>query len=81
MEELTTEPIAALPNPSYIARAANRLRRSSRPKDPTDLEFELNEECLPEISYEQMSVLAASGTWSLPLTANCNSWSGQRPGI
>ena len=23
-------------------------RRSSRPKDPTDLEFELNEECLPE---------------------------------
>ena len=48
MEELTTEPIAALPNPSYIARAANRLRRSSRPKDPTDLEFELNEECLPE---------------------------------
>ena len=48
MEELTTEPIAALPNPSYIARAANRLRKSSRPKDPTDLEFELNEECLPE---------------------------------
>lgn len=48
MEELTTEPIAALPNPSYIARAANRLRKSSRPKDSTDLEFELNEECLPE---------------------------------
>ena len=34
-----------------------------------------------KISYAQMSVLAASGTWSLPLTANCNSWSGQRPGI
>lgn len=48
MEELTTEPMPALPNPSYIARAANRLRKSSRPKDPTDLEFELNEECLPE---------------------------------
>ena len=48
MEELTTEPIAALPNPRYIARAANRLRKSSRPKDPTDLEFELNEESLPE---------------------------------
>ena len=31
MEELTTEPIGALPNPSYIARAANRLKKSSRP--------------------------------------------------
>ena len=48
MGELTTEPMGALPNPSYIARAANRLRKNCRPEDPTDLEFELNEDCLPE---------------------------------
>jgi len=48
MEELTTEPMAALPNPNYIARAANRLRKRSCPKDPSDLEFVVNEECLPE---------------------------------
>ena len=40
--------MGALPNPSYIARAANCLRKNCRPEDPTDLEFELNEDCLPE---------------------------------
>ena len=40
--------IAALTNPSYIACAASHLRKSSHPKYLTDLEFELNTECLPE---------------------------------
>ena len=31
MEELTTEPIAALPNPSYIARAAKEEQPPQRP--------------------------------------------------
>ena len=48
MEEFTTEPMGALPKSSYIARAANRLRKNCRLKDPTDLEFQLNEDCLPE---------------------------------
>ena len=48
MGELTTEPMGALPNPSYIARAVNRLRKNCRPEDPTDLEFEPNEDCLPD---------------------------------
>ena len=61
MEELTTEPIAALPNPSYIARAANRLRKSRRPKDPTDLKFELNEECLPFTQLFSVNAFVRSG--------------------
>ena len=48
MEELTTEPMGALRNPSYIACAANRLRKNCRPEDPTYLEFQLNEDCLAE---------------------------------
>ena len=37
MEELTIEPVGALPNPSYIARAANCSRKNCCPEDPTDL--------------------------------------------
>ena len=48
MGEVTKEPMGALPNPNYIACAANRLRKNCCPEDPTDLEFKLNEDCLPE---------------------------------
>ena len=48
MGEVTKEPMGALPNPDYIACAANCLRKNCRPEDPTDLEFQLNEDCLPE---------------------------------
>ena len=30
-----------LPNPSNLKRMANRVRQSMRPKDPTDLDFEV----------------------------------------
>lgn len=30
-----------------MARAANRLRQKLRPQDPKDLQFELEEECIP----------------------------------
>ena len=33
-----------LPKPLHVARQANRLRQKLRPEDPTDLDFELEEE-------------------------------------
>ena len=41
-------PCAALPKPQHIARAANRLRQKLQPQDPKDLQFDLQEECIPE---------------------------------
>ena len=38
-----TEPLTALSNPEYLARAANRHLQKMRPAEPTDLEFEVNE--------------------------------------
>ena len=37
-----------LPKPQHVARQANRLRQKLRPKDPTDLDFELEEEHIPD---------------------------------
>ena len=44
LEDLTPAPCPALSKPVHIARAANRLRQRLRPDDPTDLEFELDED-------------------------------------
>ena len=48
LDELDSGPCDALSKPSYIARAANRLRQHHRPQDPTDLEFSLDENHLPD---------------------------------
>lgn len=48
LEELPDAPCPSLPKPEYIARAANRLRQRLRPKDPTDLEFELDDSHIPD---------------------------------
>lgn len=37
-----------LPKPLHVARQANRLRQKLRPEDPTDLDFELEEEHIPD---------------------------------
>ena len=41
------QPCPALPKPEFLARTANRLRQSQRPKDPVTLNFELQEEHIP----------------------------------
>ena len=38
---VTDAPCSAIPKVSNLARQANRKRQKSRPKDPTDLEFEI----------------------------------------
>ena len=38
----------ALAKPDHLARAANRLRQSTRPRDPLDLEFDLNHDYVPD---------------------------------
>jgi hypothetical protein len=51
----STEPLPALKNPEYLARAANRLRqkkttvsgKKKRPAEPLDLDFEINKDHLP----------------------------------
>ena len=40
-------PCPALPKPAHIARAANRFRQKLRPKDPTEIDCELEEGCIP----------------------------------
>lgn len=47
LEELTPAPCQALSKLENLARAANRLRQRLRPADPTDLDFELDEENVP----------------------------------
>ena len=48
LEELTDAACLALPKPEYIARAANRLRQKLRPKDPTTLDFEIEDDHIPD---------------------------------
>ena len=38
----------ALPKPDHLARAANRVRQSTRPRDPSDLDFDLCHEHIPD---------------------------------
>ena len=40
-------PCPSLPKPNFLARTANRLRQSTRPKDPVDLEFEIDHSNIP----------------------------------
>ena len=47
LDDLTEAPCPALPKPAHIARAANRLRQKLRPKDPREIDFELDEDCIP----------------------------------
>ena len=47
-EDLTQEPTPSLPNPENLARAANRKRQKLRPQDPTDMDFEIDGDYLPE---------------------------------
>ncbi len=44
----STEPLPALRNPEYLARAANRHRQKKRPAEPTSLDFDLSEDHIPE---------------------------------
>lgn len=46
LQELTDAPCPSLPKPEYITRTANRFRQRLRPKDPTDLAFELEHDHL-----------------------------------
>ena len=48
LEDMEDVPCPCLPRPEYIARAANRHRQRLRPKEPTDLNFDLDEENIPE---------------------------------
>ena len=43
LDQMTDGPCSSLPRPQYITQAANRKRQQLRPKDPLDLEFELED--------------------------------------
>ena len=45
---MTDAPCPALSRPSHLARAANRVRQQLRPKEPTSLEFDLEEDHIPD---------------------------------
>ncbi len=44
----STEPLPALRNPEYLARAANHHCQKMQPAEPTDPEFEINKDHIPE---------------------------------
>ena len=48
MEEITDAPCPSLPKPVNLAKAANYMRQRLRPTDPKSLDFELDEDHLPE---------------------------------
>ena len=48
MEEMTDAPCPSLPKPLNLAKAANYLRQRLRPSDPTDLNFEIDSNHIPE---------------------------------
>lgn len=37
-----------MPEPEHIVRAVNRHRQKMRPNDPTDLDFELHQDSIPD---------------------------------
>jgi hypothetical protein len=43
----STEPLSALKNPEYLARAANRHRQKKQPAEPSSLDFEINKDHIP----------------------------------
>ena len=61
------EPLPALSNPEYLARAANRHRQKMRPAEPTDLEFEVNENHIPEDFLKSDLKIDGRRTWYLRL--------------
>ena len=48
LEDLKDVPCSCLPKPEYIARVANRHRQRLRPQDPTDLNFDVEEDHIPD---------------------------------
>ena len=47
LDELTNAPCPAICKPVNMARAAKRLRQRLSPEDPKDLDFEIDEDCVP----------------------------------
>lgn len=47
LEEIGDTPLNSLPRPEQVARTANRHCQRLCPTDPSDLDFELEEERLP----------------------------------
>ena len=47
LDYLTEAHCPALPKPAHIARAANRFWQKLRPKDPREIDFELEEGSIP----------------------------------
>ena len=50
-ETITFDPPCEMPAPRFVARNANRQRQSTRPRHPTDLEFEVQEYVIPDDFY------------------------------
>ncbi|XP_068717492.1 uncharacterized protein [Montipora capricornis] len=48
LEDLKDVPCLCLPKPEYLARVANRHRQRLRPKDPRDLNFDLEQDHIPD---------------------------------
>lgn len=69
-----------LPKPQHMARAANRLRQKLRPQDPKDLQFELEEECIPgrflqsDVRVKEQRHLVFAKNEQLRILCQAKSW-------
>ena len=52
LNEIGAEPCPALPKLDHLARAANRVRQSTRPRDPLDVDFDLSKTTSRMVSFK-----------------------------
>ena len=48
VDVVQNQPLPGLPRPVSLSRQANRKRQKMRPKDPVDLQFEVDKDFLPD---------------------------------
>ena len=74
------KPYPSLPKAEYLARTANKVRQSKRPKDPTDLNFSLQEQHLPneffqgEVKVRENRHLLFATPTQLQLLSKAKNW-------
>ena len=87
LDELTNAPCSAICKPVNMARAANRLRQRLRPEDPKDLDFEIDEDCVPpgffraDVRRKDERHLIFAREEQLETLARAKSWYGKFKGL
>ncbi|XP_076047284.1 uncharacterized protein LOC143028802 [Oratosquilla oratoria] len=80
LENIGSAPCPTLPKADNLTRATNRFRQKNRPKDPKDLEFELQNDHIPveflkgDVKVKDRRHLIFSTNEQLNLLRNAKTW-------